>query len=381
MDHTESEQFLTKEHLDLPQVPGAGKTWVIRLVLLVIVCLSVGLFGEMAFRFYVFGLDALSIRKINSTGSADNRMFQLAPHREIMYELKPNLSMLHWMVKFETNSLGLRDREYSIDKPIGIFRICVVGDSLTVATGVALEETYHKKLEHQFNQQSRSLSFELINFGVGGYSLRQYAAVIKNKVPQYHPDLILIGYCPWNDGQPNANDRTYWAGKHEAKDLHPPERVYLSSFLYRHVIRRLLSGKLPLASNVAIANGQDYLDLDYLQRYFACIAEVGSTLRLPVVVVSIFQDKGRGYSPDVEAVVRGLGLHFVDASSHFDGADLSRYHISKIDHHPNALANGIFADIIREYLIEHKLVPREAGENLHDAKNGVEKGDGSEGNT
>src|SRR2546430_1564409 len=50
-------------------------------------------------------------------------------------------------MKVKINSLGMRDREYSVEKPKGTYRILVLGDSYTFGSGVQADETYAKLLE------------------------------------------------------------------------------------------------------------------------------------------------------------------------------------------------------------------------------------------
>ena len=45
------------------------------------------------------------------------------------------------------NSDGLRDREHAKRKPLGTFRVAVLGDSFTLATHVDVEKTYWSVLE------------------------------------------------------------------------------------------------------------------------------------------------------------------------------------------------------------------------------------------
>ena len=52
------------------------------------------------------------------------------------YELRPNLEKFAQNALVRTNSHGMRDRERSIERPAGVFRIAVLGDSFTFGFGV-----------------------------------------------------------------------------------------------------------------------------------------------------------------------------------------------------------------------------------------------------
>lgn len=103
------------------------------------------------------------------------------------------------MKPIKTNSRGLRDKEYPLEKPPGTYRVAVIGDSFTFGDGVNAEEVYHSILEERLNRLSDSLRFEFINFGLAGYDLLNYLGVVEHKAMAYDPDLILIGFCGNND--------------------------------------------------------------------------------------------------------------------------------------------------------------------------------------
>ena len=72
---------------------------------------------------------------------------------ELIYRLSPNTksylkgTSARWF-HLETNSLGLRDSERNFDKSQGTFRVLLLGDSMSMAEGVELEETYIKRFEN-----------------------------------------------------------------------------------------------------------------------------------------------------------------------------------------------------------------------------------------
>ena len=169
------------------------------LLLLVSTILSI-LALEQSYRFFLFGSASFSIQKMNSiNGLGELGLLRQSNIPDLVYELKPNLNAYHKMVKLETNSAGLRDQEYSVSKPEDVFRVAVIGDSFTMADGVAIEDTYHSVLEERLNAEQDDVTYQFINFGVSGYNLQQYLDVMQYKAKDYSPDLIIIGFCPRND--------------------------------------------------------------------------------------------------------------------------------------------------------------------------------------
>ena len=92
----------------------------------------------------------------------------------LLFELKPNLRRTLFGQPFTTNRHGLRDREYTVAKPPGVFRIVVLGSSIDMGWGVGTEAIYVNLLEDWLNAHAarRRLGrrFEVINFAVAAYS-------------------------------------------------------------------------------------------------------------------------------------------------------------------------------------------------------------------
>lgn len=136
---------------------------------------------------------------------------------DLVYELRPNAVS---NTPFATNSFGFRDHEFSLDKPPGIFRIIVLGDSLTFGWWEQIDETYPKVLERLLNENPlRPLKFEVYNLGIGGYNSTQELALLRTRALRFRPDLVIVGFC-LNDyfvasdaGQWRhfRQDRSWWA--------------------------------------------------------------------------------------------------------------------------------------------------------------------------
>ncbi len=90
-------------------------------------------------------------------------------------------------VMVKINSMNLRDREYSLQKPEGIERIAVMGDSFVFGWGVENDEVFTEVLENQYLKNT-----EVLNFGVSGYAAFQELERLKNEGLRFHPDKVLF---------------------------------------------------------------------------------------------------------------------------------------------------------------------------------------------
>ncbi len=89
------------------------------------------------------------------------------------YVLKPSLSTRHTGKRWTTNALGMRDREYSFEKPSDTFRIALVGDSIGSGWGVDDGDGFEPLLERRLDELSRAgggPKVEILNFAVPGHA-------------------------------------------------------------------------------------------------------------------------------------------------------------------------------------------------------------------
>lgn len=103
------------------------------------------------------------------------------------------------------NSDGLRDREHSIQKPPGVYRIAILGDSCVEALQVPLDETFGARLARELPAcpAFRGRQVETLNFGVSGYGTAQELLTLKSRVWKYRPDLVLLAFYSGNDVRNN----------------------------------------------------------------------------------------------------------------------------------------------------------------------------------
>ena len=107
------------------------------------------------------------------------------------WKVKPNLRDTEAFrgKPLSTNSRGLRGPvEHNYEKPPGVFRIVVLGDSFTFGEEVGDEETYSHYLQELLPQT------EVLNLGVHGYGHDQMLLYLQEEGLRYKPDLVVLGF-------------------------------------------------------------------------------------------------------------------------------------------------------------------------------------------
>lgn len=94
-----------------------------------------------------------------------------------------------YKIAYRINSKGLRDDETSYEKPEGIFRIVLLGDSNTFGFGVPIEKHFSTLLEGYYK------GVEVINMGVNAFGVDQELLYLRSEGFRYEPDLV-IAYVP-----------------------------------------------------------------------------------------------------------------------------------------------------------------------------------------
>jgi hypothetical protein len=118
--------------------------------------------------------------------------WRLHPHRHGWFIADGVTSPVH------TTPSGFRDREHTLDKPDGVYRIAVMGDEYSEAMAVRLEETWWWQLPARLQScgfQPDKL-VEVLNFGVGGYGTAQEYVLLETAAMRYQPDLVLLQFAP-----------------------------------------------------------------------------------------------------------------------------------------------------------------------------------------
>jgi GDSL-like lipase/acylhydrolase family protein len=89
------------------------------------------------------------------------------------------------------NSLGFDERAFPLEKPAGVYRIAVLGDSLSVSAprGQRFGDVVADRLNAN---PSRSLTYESVNFGRTGIDTEEETVILQHFVWRVHPDFVLL---------------------------------------------------------------------------------------------------------------------------------------------------------------------------------------------
>jgi hypothetical protein len=118
--------------------------------------------------------------------------------------LRPGASVTFLDQPLTTNAWGMRDRDRATAKPEGTYRIALLGPSHVMGSGVADGETFAAFLEALLNADLASWGgaeqpvhrYEVLNFGVAGYSLLDQLALLEEGALAFQPDAVFITDSP-----------------------------------------------------------------------------------------------------------------------------------------------------------------------------------------
>jgi hypothetical protein len=104
------------------------------------------------------------------------------------------------------NGHGMRDAEHATRKPAGVYRIAVLGDSYAEAFHVPQEKAFWSLLTAGLARcpAFAGKTVEVLNFGVSGYGTAQEFLILKDRVWDFQPDLVLLAFFAGNDVRNNS---------------------------------------------------------------------------------------------------------------------------------------------------------------------------------
>jgi hypothetical protein len=285
----------------------------------------------------------------------------------MLTDITPSVSTFLGGAPIRSNSLGMRDREYTTIKPPNTYRIVLLGASHEQGSGVKEDETYENVVEDRLNHEhpsSHYSRYEILNMSVGMSGLFQRLLRLEQQGFQFEPDAVILSVA--------ALDKQFLF-RHLSRALslgiEPPPG-------YREILERVtrkagIHGKIP--EEMIERRLQPYGNELYEWAFQRLAQQCKQRGILPVVIYRPapvdFQGSEQAERSEVIRLARAAGLEVIDLSPAFDSVtDRNTLVIAKWDRHTTALGHRLLADKLYQ-----GLVPRLFGSSSKQHTSGLQK--------
>lgn len=102
------------------------------------------------------------------------------------------------------NELGYRFPDLPFEKPAGVRRVALLGDSMIAAWQVEEQRTAARLLERKLNESEEGERWEVLNFGVPAAGTGEEYVLYRELARRYEPDLVLCVFFAGNDFGDNS---------------------------------------------------------------------------------------------------------------------------------------------------------------------------------
>lgn len=280
-------------------------------------------------------------------------------------DLYPSLHLVWNGNSFSTNSFGMRDREYSVQKPAGTYRIALLGPSHVMGNGVGDGETFEQLVEQRLNNEladADQRKVEILNFAVDGFTLPQQLAMLEDRVLQFAPDMVIVnhyhrgrmmterylGKITWKGISISEDLRTILAGA--GIDQVDRGRVPIPTELGRNLARSLgLEPRMPQAEFDARVRRISNEVNDWALQRIATVARDNGAVPVLLALNAVIEDAPADV-PNMEAIRRAQFLVF-DLFHVFPAEDRAALRVAPWDDHPNPKGHQLIADALYAQLI------------------------------
>jgi hypothetical protein len=273
----------------------------------------------------------------------DYRDFDLAPFVDVIFK----------GARFRTNGWGMRGGEYSRTKPPKTYRIAALGASYLMGLGVANGQTFEALLEQRLNRELSPVTgmhYEVLNFGVEGYSPIQRVMQLERKALAFQPDAVMY-FAQFNDFSAPLNHESEKIVRSLGKGTEPPypfvhdfvARAGVHKPINRQELTRIMRPYRPLLEHGVL----DQLRLDCREHNLLLL-----WVELPTIS-PIAENSPKGImirNPYLPPSSPGMVAFSVEGV--FDGQDYKHLMVAPWDYHPNPTGHRMIADQLYTELIK-----------------------------
>jgi lysophospholipase L1-like esterase len=267
----------------------------------------------------------------------------------LRWEMKPNLDIRWNGTTFQTNSLGFRTREVSLEKSGSVYRILVFGSSNTMGYGIEANDGYTRRFERWLNEQvGPARRVEVVNLAVAGDSPTRRLARMQKEAARFDADWILC----------DATAMDSWLEETHVHSVLERSIPITFPFVQEAVRRSNVSGRDSLETFREKFRGE-------VEGLFSHVYEGWSAeakrLGVPLSVVLLPRGDSKSKSPRVFELIRSLcgqnGIDLLDLSNAFEHMSVEEFRISDWDKHPNATGHRAMFERLRDAVVARGELP------------------------
>lgn len=205
------------------------------------------------------GLAEVAVRMIapRSTSIASQDRYGLAMHYPGITRYLPDHGQT-----VAINSVGMRDREHSLEKAEDAHRVIVLGDSFMEAVQVAADESLPRLLEDDLTRELGRPT-DVINAGVSGWGTDDELRYLTEYGLEYDPDLVVLTMTLHNDVSDNLRQEWHTVVDGELVDQNVEP---ISWFTYKKLqVKAFLAVRLQLVQLVRLVRNSGAIQTTTLQ--------------------------------------------------------------------------------------------------------------------
>lgn len=268
------------------------------------------------------------------------------------YELRPSWKGEVKRAEFTTNRWGMHDRDYDLARPPGTYRFAQLGSSYAFAAGLSTDQSFEAVLESRLNGSRRDETgprFEVLNFALGGYSVVNNLAVLRQKVLRFEPNALLLV-------------------------LHTTELGRLNSHLYQTITGRITRTDPYIERIIAESGARPDMERDEIDRRISpyldqvlkwaltqiVVTSQEHAIQPIAVIVPMTEEWHRMREPqrtDLIDAAQAAGFRVITLDGAYDQHPREETQLAPWDWHPNVLGNQLLGESLFEALSSAGLIP------------------------
>ena len=115
----------------------------------------------------------------------------------LKWEYRPYGETTYYDIPMKMNRYGFRMPDLTMQKGVQEKRVALIGDSVALGMYVNDGDTFSSQLETALNKTGKfNPPARVLNFGIDGYNTIQIGELLRTRVLDFSPDVVVYVYCP-----------------------------------------------------------------------------------------------------------------------------------------------------------------------------------------